>query len=317
MSTDNEGTDVPPPHPEDYRAPESQMGSKMGMQKEAAEVLMNKHQRKKGSAMQRAIHGARMRLQHFLRARFWRGHSVHSPYVFHVVRDVITGRHTEQNAMIRSAVSAYRRGLEHDTTPLFVGTMGAISRKAQRRTVSDIMRRTETSQRYGLLLARLAADWRPSSILELGTSMGVSTAYLATGYPEAEIVTVEGLEPVANIARRHLTEANMTNVNVVCADLDKSLEDVIEQLPCGLVDMAFVDANHCEEATLRYFETIKRHRAERCLIIFDDIFWSKGMTMAWQKIIDDPEVMTTIELPRMGLAYFRTGCQKEHYSVRW
>lgn len=272
--------------------------------------------RNKMSAVARTIHGARMRLSHFMRARFWRGHSVHSPFVYHVVRDVITGRHPD-DAPVRAAVAAYRRALESDRERLFVESIGAIYRKAQERRVCDIARKTSTSERYGLMLARLAADWKPSGILELGTSLGVSTAYLATGCPEADIVTIEGLQPVADVARRQLGMARLSNVTVMCADINAGLEDAIAALPCGVVDMAFVDANHSEEATLRYFETIMSHRAERCLIVFDDIFWSAGMTRAWNAIIRDPRVMSTIELPRMGLAFVRPGCQKEHYSVRW
>ena len=82
--------------------------------------------------------------------------------------------------------------------------------------------------------------------------------------------------------------------------------------------MAFVDANHSEDPTWRYFETIMSHRDDDfCMIVFDDIYWSEGMTKAWNRIAADPRVMTSIELPQMGIAIWRRGCQKEHYMLRF
>jgi len=266
-------------------------------------------------ATDRAAHKANMRLHHFLNARFWRGHGVHSPFVYHIVRHVISGRHNDQD--IRKAAALYRHSLLADKTAIVVGSIGAIIRPPRQRTVSDIARQTSTSEKYGRLLARLACEMKPDAILELGTSVGVSTAYLALARPEAKIFTIEGLDAIAYVARQHLSEAGLSNVNVVCGDIDDNLRATISSLPDGKVEFAFIDANHSLEATTRYFEMIAAHHADTCLIIFDDIFWSDGMTDAWHNIIKDPRVMTTIELPRMGLAFFRPGCQKEHYVVRW
>ena len=266
-------------------------------------------------AAQRAAHEANMRLKHFLHARFWRGHGVHSPFVYHVVRHVITGRH--RDATLRNAANTYKEKLLDDRTEITVPSIGAIVRQPRQRKEREIAQQTATSEKYGRLLARLAADMKPNGILELGTSLGVSTAYMALARPNTKIITIEGVEQIADIARRHLHEAGFKNVSVLCGDIDATLDEAINALPEARVEMAFIDANHCYDATMRYFRALAARRADRCLLVFDDIFWSDEMTRAWREITADPDVMTTIELPRMGLAFFRRGCSKEHYAVRW
>lgn len=276
--------------------------------------IRNKVNHHRGAASH-AAHAARMRLRHFVRARYWRGHAVHSPFVYHIVRHVITGHHSD--AALRQRMEAYRKGLAADSTPLMVGSIGAVPRPPRLRTVGEIAGQTSTSDKYGRLLSRLAEELQPRGILELGTSMGVSAAYLSAGCPSAKIVSIEGLAEVAAVAERHLHAAGFDNVSVLRGDIDRLLPQALDSLPDGEVDMAFVDANHSRDATMRYFEALAARRARRCLLVFDDIYWSSGMTEAWRAIASDERVMTTIELPRMGLAFFRPGCTKEHYVVRW
>lgn len=264
----------------------------------------------------RTLHTAQMRFRHLVISGYWRGHHIHSPFVFHIVRDVITPRHPQDQA-VRSKAAEYRKRLYDSKAAIVTGQMGAVRSEPRERKVSDIARRTSTRDKYGRLLARLIADLRIDSILELGTSLGVSTAYMAAARESAHIVTIEGLEPVAKLADENLRKAGFTNVDVVCGDITEQIDKAIESLPGKSVGLAFIDGDHSKEATLRFFEKIAEHHCQMSVLVFDDIYWSKGMTEAWQTVVADERVSTTIELPQMGLAFFRTGCQKEHYIVRW
>ncbi len=264
----------------------------------------------------RAVHTFKMRVHHFVHAGYWRGHHIHSPFVFHIVRDVITVRRPN-DLYPRQKVKSYRQKLYSSDKTVVVGRIGAVTSAPSERKVSHIARHTSTSEKYGRMLARLAADLNVAGIIELGTSLGVSTAYLAAACPKAKIVTIEGLSAVADLAEANLHQAGFDNVTVIRGDISQNLGAAVDMMPSGNVEMAFVDGNHSEEATLDYFETIASRHANMCVIVFDDIYWSEGMTRAWRKIVSDERVDTTIELPQMGLAFFRTGCQKEHYLVRW
>ncbi len=264
----------------------------------------------------RATHTAYMRFRHFVKSGYWRGHHIHSPFVYHMVRDVITTR-TPNDREIRERAEEYRRALYADDRRIMVRQMGAVNREPRLRKICDIAKRTSTTEKYGRLLARIARELEIDSILELGTSMGISTAYLALSRPGARVVTIEGVAEVAEVAEARLKEAGINNVTVLRGDIDEKIDEAIAMLPRGEVGLAFIDGNHSKDATLRNFEKISAHRAALSVLIFDDIYWSDGMTTAWNTIVADSRVSTTIELAQMGLAIFRSGCQKEHYNLRW
>lgn len=266
--------------------------------------------------MARTVHTARMRFRHLIISGYWRGHHIHSPFVFHIVRDIITPRNP-QDAAIRAKASEYRRRLYESKATIVTGQIGAVATEPRERKVSDIARRTSTRDKYGRMLARLVADLRIDSILELGTSLGISTAYMAAARESAHIVTIEGLDPVARLADENLKSAGFNNIIVINGNITEELDRAIDLLPGQKVGLAFIDGDHSKEATIHFFETIAKRHTELSVLVFDDIYWSKGMTEAWEHIVADERVKTTIELAQMGLAFFRTGCQKEHYIVRW
>lgn len=265
--------------------------------------------------MSQLLHTARMRLWHFARARYYRGYGVHSPSVFHVVREVIGARRCE--SVTPSGVARLRRQLSADTRQLTARQMGAVSTPPMRRRVCDIYRRTSCGDRQGRLLTRLVSDLNPSAVLELGTSLGVSAAYLAAGLQGGRVVTLEGVAEIADVAGEHLAWAGVDNVTIMTGDIDERLDEALLMLPERRVQLAYVDANHSREATWRYFNRLAERAERPALLIFDDIFWSAGMTGAWRDIAADHRVTQAIELPSMGLAYLRDGCQKEFYRVRW
>ena len=48
--------------------------------------------------------------------------------------------------------------------------------------------------------------------------------------------------------------------------------------------MVFIDGNHSEDATIRYFEESIKYSDQKTILIFDDIHWSSGMEKAWDYI---------------------------------
>ncbi len=257
------------------------------------------------------LHTTRAFLSHAIHAKFWRGHGVHSPFVYDLIRHVITTR--KRSAELRNAARTYRRGLRQDLTKLNIIDFGTGHDRSA--TVKHIARRTSISEKYGLLLARLVEHYKPARVVEIGTSLGMSTFYLSHTHTDTCVVSIEGSDDVAHAALHHLHRHGVTNAQVRVGSFDEQLPRLLDEL--GTVDMAFVDGNHTYDATMRYFNLLARHRGKFLILIFDDIHWSPAMTQAWRQIVADQRVMTTIDLFRIGLAIFRTGCQKEHFRLRW
>jgi predicted O-methyltransferase YrrM len=232
-------------------------------------------------------------------------------------------------------IEGLRRRLLKDGSVLEVEDMGAgsIDGTSRVRRVADIARNAAKPARLGQLLFRLAKTYKPSVVVELGTSLGLSTAYLAAGAAAGRgaegvgirgggVWTIEGSGAVAKRAAGHLSELGLGlvgvsgRVEVVTGNFDLVLEPLLERT--GPVDLAFVDGNHRYEPTLRYFDTLMRHSGREAMLVFDDIHWSADMERAWAEIKADPRVMLTIDLFFLGLVVRRDEFKvKQEFMIRF
>lgn len=262
-------------------------------------------------SLRRGLHAAGQRLLHAARARYWRGFGVHSPFVYHLVRHIITAPADDAELMQRAR--RYRSELLRDTSTLRLTDLGT---GTTGRTVSigTIARRAAVGEKYGLMLARLVREFQPDNILELGTSLGMSTLYMAAARPASRVCTVEGSPECAQVARRMLDKYHIDNVELIVADFDDVIDTLLRRHQPRMV---YIDGNHTEAATLRYVGRCLDMLRPLTIIVLDDIHWSPGMTRAWRTIVGDPRVQTTLETSHAGLAILRRGCPKEHYRLRW
>ncbi|HVY73780.1 MAG TPA: class I SAM-dependent methyltransferase, partial [Puia sp.] len=173
-----------------------------------------------------------------------------------------------------------------------------------------------SSPKFGRLLFRLADHYQPQHIIELGTSLGISGAYLASGNGRATMTTIEGSPAVAAIAGETFRELGLNHIKQYTGHFDELLSDVIAgEPPAGLV---YIDGNHRKEALLRYFKLFMQKKAEQSVFILHDIHWSRGMEEGWKIICDDPDVMLTIDLFSAGLVFFRDQFRvKQHFIIRF
>src|SRR6201991_444572 len=119
-------------------------------------------------------------LHYYFTAANGKGHGIHSPFVFDFILNVLNDRVAYPDY---AAVEGLRRRLRGDGTLLEIEDLGAGSawKASRQRSVGDITRRAAKPAKLGQLLYRVARYYRPGKVVELGTSLGVSTAYLAAG----------------------------------------------------------------------------------------------------------------------------------------
>ena len=90
-------------------------------------------------------------------------------------------------------------------------------------------------------------------ILELGTSLGITTSYLAFANPAAKIITMEGAPEIASHSKKNFNQLNLSNIKIVEGNFDKHFSSVINQL--STVDFAFIDGNHRKATNLKLFQS--------------------------------------------------------------
>jgi predicted O-methyltransferase YrrM len=258
---------------------------------------------------------ARKYLQYLLHAQNGRGHGVHSPFVYAFIREVLMD---QQLYPVYLTAENYRNQLLKDETLLDVQDLGAGSRtgNSRQRRVADIARSAVKPKKYGRLLYRMAKYYSYNHILELGTSLGVTTTYLSGLGEQAMIRTIEGSEAIASNAAEHFHREQLHQVKLIRGHFDEVLSPVLAEMK--QVDMAFIDGNHRYEPTMRYFKDLLKVVPASGCMVFDDIHWSAGMERAWEEIQTHPSVTVSIDLFFIGLVFFRPDFyQQQAFTVRF
>jgi len=153
-----------------------------------------------------------------------------------------------------------------------------------------------------VLLHLLVAAFEPRIALELGTNVGISSAYQAAALAHSgsgRLVTLESSPYRQRIAREMHTRLGLLNVHYRMGLFTETLAPVLAEF--DPVDYAFIDGDHQYQPTLDYFDAIWSHSAEGAVFVFDDIRWSEGMTRAWQEIRRDPRLTVVADLNSMGV----------------
>jgi len=243
-------------------------------------------------------------------------YSVHSPFVYDLITKVFEGKEqVDQYDQIHKAYRELCRNSRVLETTDFGSSKGRMVYMTKFLSVSKIARSSSINRKSGELLFRLAASLQPSSVLELGTALGISTLYMAKAVPDAKIVTIEGCAAKVEVARANFYKLSATNIEVCTGRFDTQLHDVLEKT--GKPDFVFMDGHHQYRPTLEYFRQILNHSHEGTVIVLDDIHWSVGMEKAWKAIQAFPEVMVTIDLYRMGLVFLRKSLSKQNFIIRY
>jgi predicted O-methyltransferase YrrM len=181
--------------------------------------------------------------------------------------------------------------------------------------VGDIAKHSAVSMKKGELLFRLVKWLKPDGIIELGTSLGISTMYLSLAAPEKPLVTLEGCIDSANIARENFEKHNQKHICVLTGEFNVKLDEAFRLIPSpGLV---FFDGDHRRVATMANFEHCLQHIHPETVFVFDDIHWSKGMEDAWREICLHPLTKVTIDLYYFGIVFFRNELSKEDFILRF
>jgi len=118
------------------------------------------------------------------------------------------------------------------------------------------------------LLEALVVATRATRVLEIGTFTGVGALSIASRLPEGgKVVTLEGDEEVAAIARRHIDDSSWRDrIELVLGD---ARETVL--LVDGPLDLVFIDA--WKRDYIHYYEVVLPKIADHGVIVADNVLW--------------------------------------------
>jgi predicted O-methyltransferase YrrM len=251
-------------------------------------------------------------IRHNLFSRYRKGHGVHSPAVYSFVSEVLYSK-TSDNEVGR-VIRQVEKMLSNDIIIDFKDFgAGSFRMKGNKRKLKDIVRFAGINKKYGKLLYRIINYYKPLSLIELGTSAGVSTLYLGLGMqPHTQFVTVEANMNLSGIARANARELGFNQIQFLNKTFENALPGVISNLKSPTV--VFIDGNHKYQSTLNYYKAFSESISEG-LIIIGDIYWSMEMEEAWKVIQNDSIV--SIDLYYMGIVFIGEMLTPGFYRVRF
>ena len=240
---------------------------------------------------------------------------LHSPFVFDLYNSCIARQKTATELL---PVEELRKSAQHNQTQITQQDFGALGKLNKQRTksIAYFAKTHAKPSRLAHIIYRMVNKYSYQNCVELGTSLGITSMCIAKGLPNnAKLITIEGAKEIANVAQQHFKQLNLADkIDLRVGNFNELLPDVINELP--QVDFAFIDGNHTYEATINYFNLLLPKTNNNSVLVFDDIYWSKGMTKAWEEIKHHPKVTVTVDLFYIGLVYFRTQQAEEHFKLR-
>ena len=258
---------------------------------------------------------AKKYLQYFFAASNGKGHGIHSPFVFEFVKFVKNDR---KKYPAYKEIEQARKRLLSNNSDIEVEDFGAGSGiiKTKTRKISAIAASSLKPKKFSQLLHRMVQYYGAENVLELGTSFGITTSYLASADNHPQVATMEGSKNIAAIAQQNFTSLGLQNIQLIQGDFSKTLTPFLQENK--KIDFAFLDGNHRKIPTLEYFEQILQSSHNETIFIFDDIHWSKEMEAAWEIIKQHLSVTLTIDLFFIGIVLLRKDfMERQHFTIRF
>ena len=241
-------------------------------------------------------------------------HSAQAPFLYEFITKVLNESSDDINC---EEIEQLRRGLCKSEQIIKITDFGAGSHlnDSKTRKVNDVARNSAKNSKFGNLLYRIIQFYKPKNILELGTSLGVSSLYLAKAKENSNVHTFEGCPETAKIAQQNFDKMDARNINITIGDFQNTLQERIKRI--STIDLVFLDGSHQQEPTIEYFEVCLKYANNNTIFIFDDIHWSKGMENAWSYIISHHRTTLTVDLFYIGIVFIKSELSKENYKIRF
>ncbi len=173
------------------------------------------------------------------------------------------------------------------------------------------------SAQWCRLLYNLARHLRASRVIELGTNVGISGLYLAAAIEDSgmgTLITLEGAEPKAQLARTNFERLGLGRHEVVVGDFFDTLPKVLEAW--RPVDLAFIDGFHDGAATVKFHQQFKQV-SDDTVLVYDDVRWSTGMERGWKQIKNDPQVAISVDMGAVGICAVCKDSIADPVHIRW
>lgn len=242
-------------------------------------------------------------------------HDLHSPFMYNFYMELIENKHPFNDF---EELNTIRHQLQNNTSVIEITDLGAGSRKlnSNKRAIKQIAKHGIAQKKQAEFLYRLINKFNPTTIVELGTSIGLTSLYLAKANAKSTLYSIEGCPNLFQFSKELFKENGIKNIQSINGNFNEEFPKLLSRL--NTLDVLYIDGNHAYEPTISYFKMALEKRNANSIFIFDDIYWSEGMEKAWKEICTHPEVSLSLDLFYFGIVFFRTeNKNKEHFVLKF
>lgn len=239
-------------------------------------------------------------------------HGLHSPFVYDLNTKILNRK---KNFVCFDSLEENRKSLLANQTVIEVEDLGAGSRmnKANKRSIQSIAKNALAPASQAQAIFKLIEHFKPKNILELGTSLGLTTCYMAEANKKSVVYTIEGSEAIANKAQLLFDARQLQNIKSIVGNFDEVLPSLLNEI--NTIDLAYLDGNHRYDATMRYVDLIVKKCNQDSILILDDIYWSKEMTKAWSELKSDKRFSISLDYYHFGVLFLQKRMTKEDFKL--
>lgn len=243
-------------------------------------------------------------------------HGIHSPFVYKFVTELLETANEDYYQF--KELNEVRKQLLKNQSVIEITDFGSGSQifKDNKRKISDIAKHGISKRKFSELFFKLVNFSNAQTIVELGTSLGLNTLYLAKANSKSQVYTIEGCPELYKFSSRLFKQQNAGNIKSINATFERALPELLDSLQ--KIDLLYIDGNHQYESTLNYFKLALQKKHGHSVFIFDDINWNEEMQKAWEDIKNHPEVTLSLDLFYVGIIFFRKEQkEKEHFILKY
>lgn len=260
----------------------------------------------------------KQRISYLIKAK--NAHGIHSPFLFQLFNQVIKVASKQKGIpeiekLRKELINSDLVITTHDYGTGGIGNTLLKKPIIKQTPVSNIAKNSLKATKEAVFLLNLAQFLKAERIWEFGTSLGITTLYLAKTPDLKELHSIEACPNTQALAIDNFNRLcpYKTHVHFHKGTIETILPELQKQFDAP--DMICFDANHDGSATLDYFYQCIKHKHSKSVFVFDDIYWSPSMHEAWMEIIKHRQVSLSIDLFAFGIIFFNPGFSKEDFRI--
>jgi len=229
----------------------------------------------------------------YRKLRYRKGHGVHSPFVYNLITKVIEEK---TPYYVFEDIESFRKELLHCENP-----------------INTLTAEETQSKNYGALLFRLVNFFKCRTVLQIGSSTGLMSLYLALPLRmSCNCYALEERTGLLESVRFFSEKHSLKNLHLMEGAYEESLKLLSSEIPS--FDFIFINAKGDSEKTGEAFHLIENFIASETVMVIDRIRRDNAMKKLWKEIKNRSNVIQTIDLFSLGLVFFNTRLHKQHYK---